>query len=306
LAPELSLTSAVVKYLVPTRAEAMIATLGRLLGARSFLTGTHAFGRFAKIARDNRIVGLFDGNTLVNLNAIINHFQVITRAAGRGTIPDADGAKVVFDTGRPLPALDFSRLSLLARHGSSVVSTVAGHAALLAELAHDDPGLVPVARLAGWLTDYTERLLATMAAAQPAPVQVPTVSFDLAERFALCFAGAAAVGLWVGSRRHHAAARPAAARPAAARPAAARHDGPQPAAAQPETVRHDGECGTGALWADGVWLRAALARVASALGEAPDADPDADDVLFAELTRQSRLGLLFSLWTCRLAEAGQW
>jgi hypothetical protein len=58
------------------------------------------------------------------------------------------------------------------------------------------------------------------------------------------------------------------------------------------------------LWADGVWLRAVLLRVLSALGEPHPPDPDVDAALFATLTYQARGGLLFSLWTCRLAEAG--
>jgi alkylation response protein AidB-like acyl-CoA dehydrogenase len=289
LAPELALTSAVVKYLVPTRTEATVAALGRLLGARSFLLDApDGAGRFAKIARDNRIVGMFDGNTLVNLNAIVNHFPVLARAAGRGTVADPEGAEIVFDTRRSLPSLDLDRLGVLARHGSSVTSGLARDAARIAELAGRagpsgaaSAGRAGAAALAARLADLTRRRSAEVAAYRPRPVQaVPVAAFDLAQRFALCFAGAAAAGLWTA----WAAGR-------------AEHPGPSPARTGL------GEAGE-ALWADGVWLRAVLARVLSALGEPVAADPDADAALLAALTRQAREGLLLSLWPCRLAEAG--
>ena len=44
----------------------LIRELGQVLGARAFLAETYRDGMFAKIERDHRIVGIFDGNTLVN------------------------------------------------------------------------------------------------------------------------------------------------------------------------------------------------------------------------------------------------
>ncbi|MEV8410510.1 acyl-CoA dehydrogenase family protein, partial [Streptomyces niveus] len=114
---ELSVTSAVVKYLLPTGTDQVLADLTGLLGARAFLKGVHANGRFQKVERDHRIVGLFDGNTLVNLNSLVNQFRPLVRGFKRGT-GDTAGAGAACDLATPLPPLDPSKLSLVARHGS--------------------------------------------------------------------------------------------------------------------------------------------------------------------------------------------
>nr|MDT0667335.1 hypothetical protein [Micromonospora sp. DSM 115978] len=106
-------------------------------------------------------------------------------------------------------------------------------------------------------------------AEQPlARVAVPAASFDVAARLALCVAGTASVGLWMGCRR---------------------------SALGSETA---------ALWADGSWLRAVLARVLGSLGEIVEPDAAVDAVLFETLVRQAGTGRMLSLWPCRLAEAG--
>ena len=92
---ELSLSAAVTKYLLPTSTEEVIAQLTRLLGARAFLKDVYAGGQFQKVDRDHRIVGLFDGNTLVNLTSLVGQFRTLVRAHRRGT-GDREGAATAF------------------------------------------------------------------------------------------------------------------------------------------------------------------------------------------------------------------
>lgn len=67
---QFSLWSAIVKFWVPTTVERMIDDLAIVLGARYYLReGTHT-AIFQKIMRDNAVVSLFDGSTVVNLNVI--------------------------------------------------------------------------------------------------------------------------------------------------------------------------------------------------------------------------------------------
>jgi alkylation response protein AidB-like acyl-CoA dehydrogenase len=82
---EASVSSAVVKYLVPTRTDALLDRLGNLLGARVFLRGVYHRGAFEEMRRDHRIVGLFDGSTVVNLTVLIGHFLLFARAYGSGS-----------------------------------------------------------------------------------------------------------------------------------------------------------------------------------------------------------------------------
>lgn len=71
---EMSVVSAVAKSYVPTLVDRMVADIGELLGARAFLMDVYADGAFQKLERDHRIVGIFDGSTIVNKNAVINQF----------------------------------------------------------------------------------------------------------------------------------------------------------------------------------------------------------------------------------------
>ncbi|MFC4147270.1 AMP-binding protein [Micromonospora mangrovi] len=253
LPDELSVLSAVVKYLLPTRTDATIGALGRFLGARSLLDGVFADGRFQKLQRDHRIVGIFDGNTLVNLNGLINEFPTLVRRARRE--PDADALAVLFDVGRGVPEFDPGRLTLVSRHGSSVLAALPGLVERLRRLAGRTPDLAPAAELAGLLQARTDELLTALAAYRPVRVTVPRSAFRLAERLALHVAGAAALGVWLHSHHRY-------------------DDGP----AAP-------------LWRDGRWLRAVLRRVLTA-DRCPGTDDVLLDVLTGQRRQGWSLSLL--------------
>ncbi|WP_063762130.1 acyl-CoA dehydrogenase family protein [Streptomyces sp. NRRL F-5123] len=258
LPAELSVVSAVTKYLVPTRTEGVVTALTRLLGARAFLKGVHAGGRFQKVDRDHRIVGLFDGNTLVNLNSLISQFRLLVRAHERGA-GDVRGAAAAFRLAAPLPPADLGRLSLIARQGSGVLAALPACVARLRGLAAGDPAFAPALRAAERLVAAVDGVHAQMAAVRDVQTEVPPAAFDAARRFALCFAGAACVGLWTYS---HAEAEAG---------------------------------GTAPLWRDALWLRAALARLLAALDVPDAADPEALDAVLDAATALHSGGRLVSL-----------
>ncbi|MGV9272022.1 acyl-CoA dehydrogenase family protein [Streptomyces griseosporeus] len=260
---EMSVTSAVTKYLLPTGTEEVLDGVTRVLGARAFLKGVHADGRFQKLERDHRIVGLFDGNTLVNLNSLVNQFRTLSRGWRRGR-GDVQGAAVAYDLTAELPPLDPSQLSVVAR-GCGVLAALPAGVEELDRLAERDPALAPAAVAAHRLLDVTDAVHEEMAGYPAVMTDVPPQAFDTARHFTLCWAGAACLGLWLGTVR---------------------------AAA-------DGE--TAGLWRDALWLRAALDRVLSRLGERPDGPAAPGDrngiheALLTELRAARHSGRLFSL-----------
>ncbi|MFC4497393.1 acyl-CoA dehydrogenase family protein [Streptomyces ovatisporus] len=262
---EMSLTSAVTKYLLPSGTEDVFAAVTRLLGARAFLKGVYAQGMFQKAERDHRIVGLFDGNTLVNLNSLVSQFRSLARGFERGT-GDAAGARAAFDLSAPLPEMDPAALSLVARRGSGVLATLGDSVRELERQSAGDPALSAAARAAERLLAVAGRLHAEMAA-QPLVVgDVPPASFETARRYTLCYAAAACLGLWT-----HNAAR-----------ARTSDGGPHP------------------LWQDGLWLRTALDRLLVRLGEPGCDDPAAYDALLERMRELRRSGELFALFPQRL------
>ncbi|MEU0526584.1 acyl-CoA dehydrogenase family protein [Streptomyces niveus] len=255
---ELSVTSAVIKYLLPTGTDQVLADLTGLLGARAFLKDVHADGRFQKVARDHRIVGLFDGNTLVNLNSLVNQFRPLVRGFKRGT-GDTAGAAAACDLAAPLPPLDPSKLSLVARHGSGVMAGLTASVEEITRRAELDPALEPVAAAARRLLAVTHAVHSEMEEYQGVLAEVPAAAFEVARRYTLCWAGAACIGLWTQSA---------------------------------DSLRDD--AATGALWRDGLWLRAALDRLLVRLGE-PAADGETYDELLGALRAARSSGRLFSL-----------
>ena len=264
LTGELSLTSAVTKYLLPSGTEDVLAALTRLLGARAFLKGVHAGGMFQKLERDHRIVGIFDGNTLVNLNSLVSQFRSLARCHRRGTA-DTAGASAAYDLSVPLPEMDPGALSLVARRGSGVLASLEGSVAELARQAAGNGALAQAAAAAERLLAVTARLHTDMAEGEQPVGDVPPAAFETARRYTLCYAAAAVLGLWT----HNA-----------------------------EAARQDGTGGD--VWHDGLWLRTALDRLLVRLGEPGAQDPDAYEGLLTRLRGARASGELFALFPQRL------
>ncbi|WP_240135214.1 acyl-CoA dehydrogenase family protein [Streptomyces sp. MUM 178J] len=283
LPDELSVTSAVAKYLAPTVADDILARLRGVLGARSYLSRHYAHGRFQKLERDHRIVGIFDGNTMVNLYALTAQFRTLARRhpVRTGSREERQALAAAFGHTRPLPRLRPGRLSLVARNGSSLMGSLPTAAEVLAAQASREPALAPAAALARTLAAAAAELHTRMRAQRPVPGGAPVESFDLARGYSLLFAAACCLGVWQHNRR--------------------------------ETLHTRTE----ALWRDGLWLHAALARLAERLDQAAPGltgpqpgrpfayDPELAELyerLLDRLADQYQAGELFSLLTGRIAE----
>jgi alkylation response protein AidB-like acyl-CoA dehydrogenase len=164
---ELSVLSAVTKAFVPALTDELIFKCGELLGTRAFLTEVHDHGAFQKLARDHRIVSIFDGNSFVNENALINQFPMLAKAYRAGTV--ARPACGPFDPGQ---------LRLASRTGCSLVQRL--------------PELAPNGGVQGReLADHCAAVHEEMARVAPSARDVPAGAFALARRYELCLAGAA-------------------------------------------------------------------------------------------------------------------
>jgi hypothetical protein len=275
LTGELSVLSAAVKYLVPTRVEGLMVALRKLVGARSLLRDVLEPGGLTKVERDHRIVSLFDGNTLVNLHALVNLFPTLVRAHQRGTEPDADGLAATTTLARDLPEWRPAAQSLVSRNGSSLLQGLPAATAAITALAGAEPDLAPLAALATRFTSAVADLHHRIGTLRGTPMDVPRSTFDLAGRLALCLAGTAALHLWLRNRDEFADGDP---------------DG------LPELVP---------LWRDGIWPQAVLGRVLAGLGDRTCRQTARHQALFDALTAQTRAGYLTSLFDCRLAEGGR-
>ncbi len=199
LTAEMSVISAIVKFWVPTRVDAMIRELGQFLGARAYLTEAYADGVFQKVERDHRIVSIFDGNTVVNLNALINQFPALARGYQSG-LADSSGVACAAGLTQPLPGFERDRLTLVARAGCSIVQSLPACVEEVRALAKDGMAPTAVAEQASQVLAFADDLHARMAAHRPSARDVPVEDFGLAERYATCYAAAACLQFWLRNR----------------------------------------------------------------------------------------------------------
>nr|AGS49324.1 acyl-CoA dehydrogenase, short-chain specific [uncultured bacterium esnapd2] len=156
---EMSVISAVAKAFVPSVVQRVINRLAELMGLRGFLAG-----EFAKLDRDHRIVGIFDGSTAVNRHSLITQFPRLARAFRAGKAAERS-------------PFDPANLRLSSPTGCTVVNQVRdGEFGAVVTRVHEE-----------------------MAKYAPSARGVPASAFALAERYELCFAGAAALYLWQDS-----------------------------------------------------------------------------------------------------------
>jgi alkylation response protein AidB-like acyl-CoA dehydrogenase len=190
---ELSVISAVAKALVPTLVEELVGDLGELLGARAFLLDVLQQGRFQKVERDHRIIGIFDGSTAVNQNYLAHQFARLGRRYRQGSVNRA-GIAATAELVSPLPTFDPSRLAVFSRGGCSIVQ-------VLPELLDDDAldGVVPRSLLDA-VREAADSLHAELDGWRFSSSELPAYAFDLAARYELCYAAAACLLLW----RHNA------------------------------------------------------------------------------------------------------
>ncbi|MCQ4084291.1 acyl-CoA dehydrogenase [Streptomyces sp. RB6PN25] len=273
LPSELSVTAAAVKYLVPSLVDGVIDRLGSLLGARSVLGQQYAHGMYQKIARDHRIVGIFDGNSLVNQYALVSQFRSLARAY-LGPDDHRPGLAMLFDLERTLPRFAAEGLALVSRYGSSILGTLPGSVARLSAMADRAPALAGAARRAQQLGDAASELHRRMRRVAPTVADASAECFTEARRYALCLAGAACLGLWLHSNE-----------------------------------AAEAECSSGELWRDGLWLHASLRRILARLGmqdgqdgQDAAADDGVFDELYERLVAHYQQGFLFSLLPCPIAE----
>lgn len=187
---EMAIVSALVKFLAPDTIDTMFRNLTSFLGARSQLVGFAGAGAFQKAARDNRVVGIFDGNSIVNLNVLINELPAQLRPADPPDLAALLAPLALSCKPAELPA---HALRLVSRRGSSLLRGVPQLAAAVSD------GGTEVAAAARTIVNAYESVLED-AAALPRQGQPHPRAFRVAERLAVVFGGACAMAVHLARR----------------------------------------------------------------------------------------------------------
>lgn len=180
---ESALVSPVVKYLVPTLVDGLGETLTRFVGARAVLVDG-PYAHVQKAVRDNKVVGIFDGNSVVNLHAIVNEFAAVSRDTDIAALPAgllADVCTTPWQAGE---------LQMRTRAGSTLVRRLP---ALVDAVASDVLG--PEGRdVARRIADRSNGLRREVAGLRPQRHPDPE-RFRAAHEYTVTFAAAAVLAL---------------------------------------------------------------------------------------------------------------
>jgi alkylation response protein AidB-like acyl-CoA dehydrogenase len=266
---QMSLVSAITKYFVPSSTEMMIDKLATVLGARAYLLDVFEHGRFQKVERDHRIVGLFDGNTLVNLQVIINQLKSLCKGRHNKRV-DSTAISKLFDLTAQLPAFVREKLSLSTRGQDAVVNSLPGALEKIDNYCqiHGESNNLPV------IKGYVDRIIAELGKFDNEVLNtdwvinsIPTKCFTLAEKYSTFYAAAACIQFWLQNQRN---------------------------------IDDNSQI---ALWEDGLWLRVCLERLLSKLNIYVTTSDVAEAAFLQDLDLQYHKGLLFSLLPLKLSDA---
>ena len=203
-APEqLSVWSSVQKYFVPTRSQATIERLSVILGARYYLRDNHWSGIFQKMMRDNALVALFDGSTVVNLSLLAAQLPLLARrrvtSAGAGVPPSL---RTLLDVTCELPEFDPSRLRL-ASESDDLIDGFAAHAARVSTCGASDEVRSALEAVLQPLVEAQRELDRALLEGENEPratAEADPERFDLAERHCFLHAAAVALAVWLENR----------------------------------------------------------------------------------------------------------
>ena len=116
---EASVISPSVKYLVPHIVDDIMVRITRFIGARAVLADGQ-FGHVQKTVRDNRVVSIFDGNSVVNLHSIVQQLPRAVRY--KAPLPEATPESLI--SAENNTPLNYQRLMLMTTGGATMFSSL--------------------------------------------------------------------------------------------------------------------------------------------------------------------------------------
>ncbi|MFM2060720.1 MAG: hypothetical protein RLZZ507_390 [Cyanobacteriota bacterium] len=208
---QISVWSAVVKYFVTTTLETVVNNVSVVLGSRFYMREAHDWGIFQKVLRDNSIISMFDGSSVVNLHALLLQLRQLTKSrtrnAGKNLEALENRLSTTFDLTQNLPAFNGKKLELVNRGGDDVLQGLDLALTSLEKLKSDSNLNPDTLYQIITLTDIVREELnnldveITESTFQFGHEQDPEL-FDMAKQYCVLHAAASCVYTWIYNRNH--------------------------------------------------------------------------------------------------------
>jgi hypothetical protein len=99
--------------------EKMVNDVYVVLGSRFYMRDEHEFGIFQKVLRDNSIISMFDGSSVVNLHALLLQMREVTKIRRRRKDKTMEAIatrlQTIFCLDESAPDFDASKLAIFGR-----------------------------------------------------------------------------------------------------------------------------------------------------------------------------------------------
>lgn len=201
---QFSIWSAIMKYWAPTRLETTVQELSVILGSRFYFRDEHDNGIFQKIMRDNSIISLFDGSTIVNLQAIGLQFKQLIKRQQKVRNQEAPFEEAdlwnILDLEATQQDFDFNRLDLFAKGKNTALL---GWESLRErwEVQRSATDSLIAADLDLLIAEVEEQLFALEAKVEDAKIPVgqtlPPAIFELAKDYCQLHVATLCIGGWL-------------------------------------------------------------------------------------------------------------
>jgi alkylation response protein AidB-like acyl-CoA dehydrogenase len=194
---QLSVHSNLTKVVVPEVCSQAIQELAHILGARFYLREGEDQGAFEKMQRDNAIIGVFDGSSIVCLSAISAQLRPLLSRSAAGEA--LERVSKMARLGTSLPDLDPSRIEIASRGKDDWLQS-------LEELLRREPGLRrafggEIRHSGSMMLDRVRSLPERLEAVHQrygAEAHRTWEMYELAREYCYAGAAAAAIHLWAG------------------------------------------------------------------------------------------------------------
>lgn len=207
---QFSIWAAVVKYFVPVQLEKMINDVSVVLGARFYMRDEHDAGIFQKMLRDNSVISVFDGSTVVNLHALILQLRQIAKYRARRKPAQMDAIasrlETIFSLDAPLPPFQPTKLELFGRGADDALQGLELAIEQLQALEADTDvsaavleQIIALAQILLEELDARDRSVAN-SAFEFGHDQSPEL-FELAKQYCTLHAGACCIHMWLYNRK---------------------------------------------------------------------------------------------------------
>jgi alkylation response protein AidB-like acyl-CoA dehydrogenase len=207
---QFSIWAAVVKYFVTVQLEKMINEVSVVLGARFYMRDEHDWGIFQKMLRDNAVISVFDGSTVVNLHALILQMRQIAKYRSRRKPAQMEAIaarlQTTFSLAQSVPRFQPEKLELFGRGADDALQGLEIAIATLQELNLESnlsaEVLEQIKALTGILLEELNAIddIVANSAFEFGHDQSPEL-FDSAKKYCTLHAGASCVHMWLHNRQ---------------------------------------------------------------------------------------------------------